>query len=52
VRALTEEISSVAGVESVTVDLATGSVTVSACEPVDRADIAEAVGEAGYTLVP
>jgi copper chaperone CopZ len=52
VRALTEEISSVAGVESVTVDLATGNVTVSACEPVDRADIAAAVGEAGYTLIP
>ncbi|MFB7738847.1 heavy-metal-associated domain-containing protein [Streptomyces sp. NPDC056112] len=51
-RAVTEEISSVAGVESVTVDLATRSVTVTASQPVDRADIAAAVDEAGYALVP
>ncbi|MGW3507992.1 heavy-metal-associated domain-containing protein [Streptomyces sp. NPDC000994] len=52
VRSVTEEISSVAGVESVTVDLATGSVTVTASQPVDRADVAAAVDEAGYALVP
>ncbi|MFB7110751.1 heavy-metal-associated domain-containing protein [Streptomyces sp. NPDC056291] len=52
VRSVTEEISSVAGVESVTVDLASGSVTVTASQPVDRADIAAAVDEAGYALVP
>ncbi|MEU6006632.1 heavy metal-associated domain-containing protein [Streptomyces sp. NPDC047453] len=52
VRSVTEEISSVAGVESVTVDLATGNVTVTASQPVDRADIAAAVDEAGYALVP
>jgi copper chaperone CopZ len=51
-RAVTEEIAGVAGVESVDVDLATGSVTVTATQPVDRADIAAAVDEAGYTLVP
>jgi len=51
-RAVTEEISAVDGVESVTVDLATGSVTVTADRPVDRADIAAAVDEAGYVLVP
>jgi hypothetical protein len=34
------------------VDLATGSVAVTAAQPVDRADIAAAVDEAGYTLVP
>jgi copper chaperone CopZ len=51
-RAVTEEISAVAGVESVDVDLATGTVTVTATEPVDRADIAAAVDEAGYVLVP
>ena len=51
-RAVTEEISAVAGVESVTVDLASGLVTVSAGRPVDRADIAAAVDEAGYSLVP
>ncbi|MEU6652161.1 heavy metal-associated domain-containing protein [Streptomyces sp. NPDC046900] len=52
VRAVAEEISSVAGVESVTVDLASSSVTVTASQPVDRADIAAAVDEAGYALVP
>jgi copper chaperone CopZ len=51
-RAVTEEISAVAGVESVTVDLATGLVTVATTSPVDRADIAAAVDEAGYSLVP
>jgi copper ion binding protein len=51
-RAVTEEISAVDGVEVVTVDLATGSVTVTADRPVDRADIAAAVDEAGYALVP
>ncbi len=29
-----------------------GTVTVSAGQPVDRSDIAAAVDEAGYTLVP
>ena len=51
-RAVTQEISAVAGVESVTVDLATGTVTVATTSPVDRADIAAAVDEAGYSLVP
>ena len=51
-RAITQEISAVAGVESVAVDVATGTVTVSATQPVDRADIAAAVDEAGYALVP
>jgi len=51
-RAVTEEISAVDGVESVTVDLAAGMVTVTAAQPVDRADIAAAVEEAGYLLAP
>jgi copper chaperone CopZ len=51
-RAVTEEIAAVDGVESVTVDLATGTVTVTADRPVDRADISAAVDEAGYALVP
>jgi copper chaperone CopZ len=42
----------VAGVEAVAIDLATGTVTVTAAHPVDRADIAAAVDEAGYALVP
>jgi copper chaperone len=53
-RAVTEEIAAVDGVESVTVDSASGTVTVTvtADRPVDRADIAAAVDEAGYALVP
>jgi copper ion binding protein len=51
-RAVTQEISAVEGVESVAVDLASGTVTVSTDQPVDRADIATAVDEAGYVLVP
>jgi copper ion binding protein len=51
-RAVTEEIGRVDGVTGVVVDLPTGTVTVSAEHPVDRADIAAAVDEAGYALVP
>ncbi len=51
-RAVTEEIIRIPGVEGVAADLATGSVTVTATQPVDRADIAHAVDEAGYTLIP
>jgi copper chaperone CopZ len=51
-RAVTEEISGVDGVDAVSVDLASGTVTVIASRAVDRADIAAAVDEAGYALVP
>lgn len=51
-RAVAEEISRIDGVHGVTVDLAAGSVTVTAMQPVDRADVARAVDEAGYTLIP
>lgn len=51
-RAITQEISAVDGVASVTVNLSSGTVTVTATQPVDRADIAAAVDEAGYALVP
>ena len=51
-RALTEEISRIPGIQGVSVDLATGSVTVTAAQPVDRADVTLAVDEAGYTLIP
>jgi copper chaperone CopZ len=51
-RAVTQEISAVDGVESVAVDLSSGTVTVTSTQPVDRADIAAAVDEAGYLLVP
>ena len=51
-RAITQEISAVDGVEAVTVDVASGTVTVTAAQPVDRADIAAAIDEAGYALIP
>lgn len=51
-RAVTEEIGRIPGITGVTVDLASGSATVTATGPVDRADVAHAVDEAGYTLVP
>ena len=51
-NAVTTEVSAVAGVQAVDVDLEAGTVTISADRPVDRADIAAAVDEAGYTLLP
>ena len=51
-RAITAEIGRVEGVRAVSVDLAAGTVTVTVDRPVDRAEIAAAVDEAGYTLVP
>lgn len=51
-RAIGQEIGAVDGVEAVTVDLTSGTVTVTASRPIDRAEIAAAVDEAGYTLVP
>jgi copper chaperone CopZ len=49
-HAVTAEISAVPGVTRVHVDLPSGIVTVTASTPVDRADIAAAVDEAGHTL--
>ena len=50
--AVTSEIGQVSGVERVDVDVDSGTVTVHATAPIDRADIAAAVDEAGYALVP
>ena len=49
-RAINDEVSAVAGVTAVHVDLTTGKVTVSSDQPVDTAKIREAVEEAGYSL--
>ena len=49
-RAVNAEVSAVAGVTSVDVDLTTGKVTVSSDQPVAVATIREAVEEAGYSL--
>ncbi len=51
-NAVTTEVSAVPGVDAVNVDVEAGTVTVSADQPVDRSDIAAAVDEAGYTLLP
>jgi len=51
-NAVTAEVSAVVGVQAVTVDVEAGTVTVSADQPVDQSDIAAAVDEAGYTLLP
>ena len=51
-HAVSEEISRIPGIQGVTVDLASGSVTVTATQPVDRVNVAHAVDEAGYALIP
>lgn len=49
---VTQEVSRLNGVDQVTVDLASGTVTVVASQPVDRADIATALGVVGHVLRP
>ena len=51
VRSVTEEVSEVAGVTGVEVDLATGLLTVAGEGPIDPARIAAAVQDAGYEVV-
>lgn len=54
VRAVTDELSELPGVEDVTVDLVVGgltAVTVTSGQPLDEASVAGAVAEAGYRLV-
>ncbi|RYP82704.1 heavy-metal-associated domain-containing protein [Nocardioides guangzhouensis] len=50
VRAVTTEIGAIPGVEAVAVDLAAGRVQVTSTHPLDEADLAAAVHEAGYDL--
>jgi copper chaperone len=50
VKAVTEEVSAIEGVESVEVDLDTGLVTVHAAPTPAREQVAAAVDEAGYAL--
>lgn len=47
VKAVTEEVSAIAGVEQAVVDLAQGSLAVSSTQPIDFALIEAAVDEAG-----
>ncbi|ORI24111.1 cation-transporting ATPase [Rhodococcus sp. 1168] len=48
---VSEEISELAGVTGVDVDVASGEVVVTSDQDIDAAAIASAVTEAGYTLV-
>ncbi|NEM90970.1 heavy-metal-associated domain-containing protein [Galbitalea soli] len=53
VASVTEEVSALAGVESVAIDLKAGAssaVTVVSSQPIDTDAIRAAVTEAGYTL--
>ncbi|HUW15715.1 MAG TPA: heavy-metal-associated domain-containing protein [Actinomycetes bacterium] len=50
VSAVTEEISSLDGVESVDVELTSGSVTVTSTDDLSLDDVRAAVDEAGYVL--
>jgi copper chaperone CopZ len=47
---VTEEISEIAGVESVDVVVETGAVTVTSAAPLDEQAVRSAVEEAGYAL--
>lgn len=51
VGSVRDEVSAIAGVQAVDVDLATGRVEVTADAPVDPAAVRAAVEEAGYEVV-
>ena len=50
VSAVTSELGKLPGVSDVKVDLASGTATVASAAPLDRADVAAAIDEAGYEL--
>ena len=52
VQAVTTEVSRLDGVTAVTVDLASGLVTVTSDRPIDDDAFVAAVDEAGYTVSP
>lgn len=52
VRSVESEVAKIDGVESVAADLGTGVVTVESTQPIDDADFAAAVDEAGYEVSP
>jgi len=49
-RAVTEELQSVTGVVSVSVDVEAGTATVASSSVLDETDVRAAVEEAGYVL--
>lgn len=50
VASVTEELTALPGVTGVSVDLATGSVTVTSERELSKVEVTEAVAEAGYQL--
>ena len=52
VSSIQSEVSAIADVTSVDVDLATGLVTVTSANPIDPGAVTAAVEEAGYEVVP
>ena len=50
VRHVTEALNELPTVQSVTVDLAAGTAALQSDQPLERAAIASALDEAGYTL--
>ena len=50
VSSVTEEVTEIAGVSNVDVELASGNVTVTSSEPISDDAIRAAVEEAGYSL--
>jgi copper chaperone CopZ len=50
VAAVSAEVGAVPGVSAADVDLESGTLTVTSAGPVERASIAAAVAEAGYSL--
>ena len=51
VSSVTEEVTKIAGVTDVKVDLASGAVTIASDTPVEDTAVKAAVDEAGYELV-
>jgi copper chaperone CopZ len=52
VHAVTAEVAKLPGAENVTVDLASGLLTIASHGGLDVVAVAEAVDEAGYEVVP
>ncbi|MCX6460728.1 MAG: heavy metal-associated domain-containing protein [Actinobacteria bacterium] len=50
VNAVTEEVSAVAGVDSVNVDLESGQVTITSDTSLDLDEVEAAIAEAGYSV--
>ena len=50
VNSVTEELSKIAGVEKVEVDLSTGKVEIKTNHEIERTKVEEAIKEAGYEL--